>query len=347
MIRMTTRDDIFKNNISMLAYELYKNYYSFRNNRTELLNCDIFTSKETFKETMDMAKNRATDKYIESYNEFFESIYPNEPFMKELLVIPELIDAYCESITKMKEYEDFATFNENDTFDEFKKRAYNIYHRYYVHDTTYDYFIEYVYPNEEFMKELLRERTLIDKYYDSLTTSNQINRSAVQTTDNTPEASKNIRHLAYMLYMQDDIPFEQRMDAQRNYTRYLINHPGTSFDDYIINHNYPDAKIPLESYDEFIQNAYFSSKSYIEYLLNDEDLIELYQKDIESNNDVSLPDAENIRELLRTAKTEINKLSNYAYGKPDRPSDLMDCGYIDGETDTWKRILSILESKEH
>ena len=65
-------------------------------------------------------------------------------------------------------------------------------------------------------------------------------------------------------------------------------------------------------------------------------------QDIEENDNTSLPNAEDVRELLRTAKTEINKLSNYLYGKPDRPSDLIECGRIDGEYAVWDKILYIL-----
>ena len=164
----------------------------------------------------------------------------------------------------------------------------------------------------------ITESTLIDKYYDSLTTSDQTDKPAIKTTDNISDTSNDIRHLAYVLYKQDylnDIPFEQRMDAQRNYTRYLVTHPSVSFDDYIVNHGYPDAQIPLESYDEFIQEIYLSSQNYIKNLLNDKDLINLYQKDIEKNYDISLLNTEDIHELLQTAKAEISKLNNYLYGK--------------------------------
>lgn len=344
---MNTLTDNFKNNISRLGYELYKNYRLFEHNREMLRGRDINVSEQTFDTDLYNHMYAITNKpLVKSYDAFFESDYFDEDLMKKLFDTPELIEAYLKSITEIKEYKDFATYSKDDSIDEFKRRTYNIYHRYYNYDEPYDYFIEFVYPNEEFMRKLLRENTLIDKYYDSLTTSDQTDKPAIKTTDNISGMSDDIRHLAYALYKQDylnDIPFEQRMDAQRNYTRYLTTHPGVSFDDYIINHGYPDAQIPLESYDEFIQEIYLSSQNYIKNLLNDEDLIDLYQKDIEKNYDISLIDTEDIRELLQTAKAEISKLSNYLYGKPDRPSDLMDCGRIDGEYAVWDRVLNILK----
>lgn len=343
---MNTLTDNFKNNISRLGYELYKNYRLFEHNREMLRGRDINVSEQTFDTDLYNHMYAITNKpLVKSYDAFFESDYLDENLMKKLFDTSELIEAYLKSVTEIKEYKDFATYSENDSIDEFKQRAYNIYHRYYNYDEPYDYFIEFVYLNEDFMRDLLRESTLIDKYYDSLKTFNRTDKSAIKTTDNISDTSIDIRHLAYALYKQDylnDIPFEQRMDTQRNYTRYLATHPGISFNDYIINHGYPDAQIPLESYDEFIQEIYLSSQTYIKNLLNDEDLIDLYQKDIEENDNTSLPNAEDVRELLRTAKTEINKLSNYLYGKPDRPSDLMECGRIDGEYAVWDKILYIL-----
>ena len=343
---MNTLTDNFKNNISKLGYELYKNYRSFERNLAMLRGRNINTSKQTFDTDLYNHMCAMTDKpLVKSYDDFFESDYLDENLMKKLFNIPELIETYYKSITEIKEYKDFTTYSENDSIDEFKQRAYNIYHRYYNYDDPYAYFIEFVYLNEDFMRDLLRESNLIDKYYNSLKTFNRTDKSATKTTDNISDTPIDIRHLAYALYKQDylnDIPFEQRMDAQRNYTRYIANHPDISFDDYIINYGYPDAQIPLESYNEFIQEIYLSSQNYIKNLLNDEDLIDLYQKDIEENDNTSLPNAEDIRELLRTAKTEINKLSNYLYGKPDRPSDLMECGRIDGEYAVWDKILYIL-----
>lgn len=343
---MNTLTDNFKNNISKLGYELYKNYRLFERNQAMLRGRNINTSKQTFDTDLYNHMCAITNKpLIKSYDAFFESDYLDENLMKKLFDTPELIEAYCNSITEIKEYKDFTTYSEDDSIDEFKQRAYNIYHRYCNYDEPYAYFIEFVYLNEDFMRDLLRESTLIDKYYDSLKTLNRTDKSAIKTTDNISDTSIDIRHLAYALYKQDylnDIPFEQRMDAQRNYTRYLANNPGISFDDYIINYGYPNTQIPLESYDRFIQEIYLSSQTYIKNLLNDKDLINLYQKDIEENYDISLIDTEDIRKLLQTAKTEINKLSNYLYSKPDRPSDLMECGRVDGEYAIWHKVLYIL-----
>lgn len=45
---MNTLTDNFKDNISKLGYELYKNYRLFEHNRAMLRGCDINTSKQTF-----------------------------------------------------------------------------------------------------------------------------------------------------------------------------------------------------------------------------------------------------------------------------------------------------------
>lgn len=347
---MNTLTDNFKNNISKLGYELYKNYRLFEHNRAMLRSRDIHASEQAFDTDLCNHMHTVTNKSpVKSYDVFFESAYLDEDLMKKLFGVPELIKAYCESIAAIKEYKDFATYSEDDSIDEFKQRAYNIYHRYYNYDEPYDYFIEFVYPNEEFMRKLLRESTLIDKYLESLKTPEQTNKIVAQTTNNTGTDStdnkaNDIRRLAYELYRIDytsDISCRHQLNAQRNYARYLADNPGASFDDYIATHGYPDAKIPFQSYDEFIQDAYLNH-CYIKELLNDKDLIDLYQKDIESINNAHLPDTENIRELLRTAKTEISKLSDRLYGKPDRPSDLMECGHIDGEYAVWDKVLYIL-----
>lgn len=347
---MNTLTDNFKNNISRLGYELYKNYRLFKHNCAMLRGCDIHTGEQAFNTDLyNHMHTVANNPLVKSYEIFFESAYLDEDFMKELFGTPELIEAYCESVTAIKEYKDFATYSEDDSIDEFKQRTYNIYHRYYNYDEPYDYFIEFVYPNEEFMRKLLRESTLIDKYLESLKTSEQTDKMTAQTannikTDSTDDSVSNIRRLAYKLYRIDytsDIPCRHQLSTQRNYTRYLVDNPGTSFDDYIATHGYPDAKIPFQSYDEFIQDAYLNHY-YIRNLLNDDDLIDLYRKDIESINNARLPDNESIHELIQTAKTEMNKLSNYLYDKPDRPSDLMDCGRIDGEYAVWDKVLYIL-----
>ena len=94
----------------------------------------------------------------------------------------------------------------------------------------------------------------------------------------------NIRYICYSLYKVDwitcHIHWTRQLDEIKKYWRGLANseHRHYSFDKYIQEFGY-DYELYV-SYDEFLNTEYLD-KEYIKGLLKDDDLIDMYIKDVE------------------------------------------------------------------
>lgn len=154
--------------------------------------------------------------------------------------------------------------------------------------------------------------------------------------------SINIRKLAYDLYKTDymrNIPYHDRLTAIKDYHCHCTDF--MSFDDYLVKHGYATAKESYHSYDDFITDIYFDNDDYIEILLDDNELIKLYQNDIHKLND-NLPEKDEIQSLIRHAFKRLVAIKRQL-NEHGKPSDLVDYGQIYGEYNTWVSILNMLK----
>jgi hypothetical protein len=54
---------------------------------------------------------------------------------------------------------------------------------------------------------------------------------------------------------------------------------------------------------------------------------------------------EKVEELVANAVENLEEQTDYIYGGDERPNDLMDCGYADGNYDAWYEVLELLGIK--
>lgn len=102
------------------------------------------------------------------------------------------------------------------------------------------------------------------------------------------ESNINISEIAYEKYKQDWVDThttpQERITAYENYNKYVEEAVANSedlklFNEWIEEIGYPDGIYVC--YDEFIDTEYFD-REYIRYILDDEELIEEYEKDMNS-----------------------------------------------------------------
>lgn len=54
---------------------------------------------------------------------------------------------------------------------------------------------------------------------------------------------------------------------------------------------------------------------------------------------------EKVEELVANAVENLEEQADYIYGGDEKPDDLMDCGYADGNYDAWYEVLEFLGIK--
>ncbi len=81
--------------------------------------------------------------------------------------------------------------------------------------------------------------------------------------------------------------------------------------------------------------------------MTDEESLKECQKEIFRLRAIVRDYGRKLDKIIESARTELDERKSYLYGSDERSNDLYDCGYVDGEYDTWIRVLDLSGEKHN